>query len=47
MSKPKLLGYPKRPSNKQDKHDLRYQQNLQRKGRKVATWWPEPVKVKI
>lgn len=31
MSKPKLLGYPKRPTNKQDKHNLRYQRKQRKK----------------
>lgn len=46
MSKAKLLGYIKTPSNKQDKHNLRYRQELHRKGMKAAEWWPEPPKVK-
>lgn len=46
MSKARLLGYIKTPSNKQDKHDLRYQRNLHRKGNKAAQRRPEPPREK-
>lgn len=31
MSKPRFLGYLKHPITKQDKHNLRYQRNRERK----------------
>lgn len=33
MSKPRFLGYLKHPITKQDKHNLRYQRNRERRGR--------------